>query len=65
MDCYIVRIYRRNGKSARLFVGTVEEVGVGGKKGFTDFEELKGILEVTGREKNRSGGRRRQTQDRR
>lgn len=63
MDCYIVRIYRRNGKSPRLFVGTVEEVGAIGKKGFSDFDELKDILTRPGREEVRTRGRKRRTQN--
>jgi hypothetical protein len=43
-DSYIVRIYRRDPKNNRLVAGTVEEVGVEGKKGFGSFDELQGIL---------------------
>jgi len=43
-DSYIVRIYRRDRTNPRLVAGTVEEVGVEGKKGFGSFEELRGIL---------------------
>jgi len=57
MDCYIVRVYRRNGEKHRLLVGTVEEVGVLGKKRFSDFEELKGILALPYREDPRGGGK--------
>lgn len=43
-ESYIVRIYRRGRKNPRLMVGTVEEIGVEGKKGFNSFEELRRIL---------------------
>lgn len=48
-DSYIVRIYRRDSKNPRLVAGTVEEVGVEGKKGFGNFDELRGILSVAPR----------------
>jgi hypothetical protein len=56
MDCYIIRVYRRNGENHGLLVGTVEEVGVPGKKRFSDFEELKEILALEDRENPRSVG---------
>lgn len=43
---YIIRIYRRDLRDPRMVVGTVEQVGVKMKKGFTDFEELRVILGV-------------------
>lgn len=43
---YIIRIYRRDLRNPRMVVGTVEQVGVKMKKGFTDFEELRVILGV-------------------
>ena len=52
-DSYIVRIYRRDSKNARLVAGTVEEVGIEGKKGFGNFEELRGILSDVKRGGNR------------
>lgn len=48
-DSYIVRIYRRDPKNPRLVAGTVEEVGIEGKKGFGNFDELRGILSVAPR----------------
>lgn len=56
-DSYIVRIYRRDPKNSRLVAGTVEEVGVEGKKGFGDFEELREILsdpKRTGKRRSRA-----------
>jgi hypothetical protein len=41
---YIVRIYRLDKKSPRHLVGVVEEVGVKGKKAFTNYDELWEIL---------------------
>ena len=45
-DDFIIRIYRRDRQGNRMVVGTVEQVGVKMKKGFTDFEELRAILGV-------------------
>jgi hypothetical protein len=44
MDSYIVRIYRRAGRKARILVGTVEAVGSGRKMAFSNIEELWEIL---------------------
>jgi hypothetical protein len=41
---YIVRIYRLDKKNPRHLVGVVEEVGVKGKKAFTNYDELWEIL---------------------
>lgn len=41
---YIVRIYRLDRKNPRHLVGVVEEVGVKGKKAFTNYDELWDIL---------------------
>lgn len=41
---YIVRIYRLDQKNPRRLVGVVEEVGVKGRKGFTNYDELWDIL---------------------
>jgi len=41
---YIVRIYRLDKKTPRHLVGVVEEVGVKGKKAFTNYDELWEIL---------------------
>jgi hypothetical protein len=44
LDNYIIRIYRRDKSNPLFIVGTVEEVGSRGKKGFTTFDELREIL---------------------
>ncbi|MEW6376792.1 MAG: hypothetical protein AB1502_13495 [Thermodesulfobacteriota bacterium] len=41
---YIVRIYRFEKDHSRNLVGVVEEVGVKGKKAFTNYDELWEIL---------------------
>jgi len=41
---YIVRIYRFDKKKPHHLVGVVEEVGVRGKKAFTNYDELWEIL---------------------
>ena len=41
---YIVRIYRFDKKNPRHLVGVVEEIGVTGKKAFTNYDELWDIL---------------------
>lgn len=41
---YIVRIYRFEKKNPRYLVGVVEEIGVRGKKAFTNYDELWNIL---------------------
>jgi hypothetical protein len=44
MKTYIVRVYRlEKGKPLRL-AGVVEEVGIKGRKGFTNYDELWDIL---------------------
>lgn len=45
-DDYIIRIYRRNRQNPRMVVGTLEKVGEKLKMSFTDFEELRTILNV-------------------
>jgi hypothetical protein len=37
---YIVRIYRFDKKNPHHLVGVVEEIGVKGKKAFTNYDEL-------------------------
>ena len=53
MDYYIVRIYRQEKKKSHDLVGIVEAVdpkdGRKEKKAFTTFEELREILNDTGR----------------
>jgi hypothetical protein len=41
---YIVRIYRFEKDKPKSLVGVVEEVGVEGKKAFTNYDELWDIL---------------------
>lgn len=41
---YIVRIYRFKKDNPRSLVGVVEEVGVKGKRAFTNYDELWDIL---------------------
>jgi hypothetical protein len=45
-DDYIIRIYRRNRQNPRMVVGTLEKVGEKLKMSFTDFEELRAIMNV-------------------
>jgi len=40
MKNYIVRVYRQQQDQAQQLVGIVEEVGVDGRKGFTNIEDL-------------------------
>lgn len=47
-DDYIVRIYRRDSRRTRRFIGTVEEVGAEGKLAFETIDELWGILSRKG-----------------
>jgi hypothetical protein len=47
MKTYIVRVYRlEKGKPLRL-AGVVEEVGIKGRKGFTNYDELWDILRLS------------------
>jgi hypothetical protein len=41
---YVVRIYRFEKNNPRHLVGVVEEVGIKGKKAFTNYDELWDIL---------------------
>jgi hypothetical protein len=41
---YVVRIYRFKENNPRSLVGVVEEVGIKGKKAFTNYDELWEIL---------------------
>jgi hypothetical protein len=41
---YVLRIYRREKNDPRRLVGVVEEVGVAGKKAFSNLDELWEIL---------------------
>jgi len=41
---FVVRIYRYDKKNPRYLVGVVEEVGVKGKKAFSNYDELWDIL---------------------
>ena len=40
MTNYIVRVYRQEEEKPHQLVGIVEEVGVEGRKGFTNIDEL-------------------------
>jgi hypothetical protein len=44
MDSYIVRVYRQEENNPRKLVGVVEEVGVKGKRAFTNVDDLWEIL---------------------
>jgi hypothetical protein len=44
MKSYVVRVYRLEKGKRRAIVGTVEDVGVKGKKAFSDIDELWDIL---------------------
>ena len=63
MDNYIVRIYRSEKDNPRKLVGLVEEVGKDGRRGFTNLDELWGILNPPGKDaalergKEREGGK--------
>ena len=48
LDNYIIRIYRREKTAPRMIVGIVEIVGTKMKKGFTNFDELREILQRGG-----------------
>jgi hypothetical protein len=41
---YIINIYRGEKDKPRSLVGVIEEVGLKGRKGFTDYDELWEIL---------------------
>lgn len=49
MESYILRIYRRKAREARILVGTVEEVGKDEKKSFRSSAELCEILDSKGK----------------
>ena len=40
MDSYIVRVYRRSGEAGREVSGLVERVGNGGRKAFSNSDDL-------------------------
>jgi hypothetical protein len=48
---YIVRVYRHDKDNPRELVGLVEEVGKEGRRGFTNLDELWGILNSPDRRK--------------
>ena len=50
MGNYIVRIYRSEKGNPRKLVGLVEEVGKDGRRGFTNLDELWGILNQAGKD---------------
>ena len=47
MKTYIVRIYRFEDKKPFKLVGVVEEVGVEGRKAFSNYGELSNILKAS------------------
>jgi len=47
VDSYIVRIYRQEKNNPRKLVGVVEEVGVKGKRAFTNIDDLWEILSAS------------------
>lgn len=49
MNKYIVRICRYKKNSPRSLVGIIEEIGIRGKKAFTNYDELWEILNTTKR----------------
>ncbi len=48
LENYIIRIYRHEKNDPLKIVGTVEEVGMEGKKAFTNYDELWDILNMAG-----------------
>ncbi len=44
MDSYVVRVYRQEKDNPSKLVGVVEEIGVKGKRAFTNIEDLWEIL---------------------
>jgi hypothetical protein len=50
MESYIIRIYRRSETVPHKFIGVVEEVDDGGKRAFTNLQELWEILNPGKRE---------------
>ena len=50
MKKYIIDIYRGEKDKPRSLVGVIEEVGLKGKKGFTNFDELWEILNPVNKE---------------
>ena len=55
MKSYVVRIYRFEEKHPLSLVGVVEEVGVKGKKAFTNIDELWEILRSVRKEPGQVG----------
>jgi hypothetical protein len=53
MECYIVRVYRRNEPEPQNIIGLVETVGTGGTKPFRNAGELLDIL--AGRDAKKTG----------
>ncbi len=46
MQSYVVRVYRNNKENPYGLVGLIEEVGVEGKRAFTNLDELWNILKT-------------------
>jgi len=49
---YILSIYRGEKDKPRSLVGVVEEIGLKGRKAFTNLDELWEIVNPVGREQN-------------
>jgi len=58
MDCYIVRIYRRDEDEPGNFIGVVEAVGLAEQKPFKDAKELVTILSAAEAHKTKKPARR-------
>ena len=52
MKKYILSIYRGEKDKPRSLVGVVEEIGLKGRKAFTNLDELWEIVNPVGREQN-------------
>jgi hypothetical protein len=52
---YIIDIYRGEKDKPRSLVGVIEEVGLKGRKGFTNFDELWEVLNPVDRTRNPQG----------
>jgi hypothetical protein len=55
LDCYIVRVYRKQADDPNVLVGLLEEVGKQGKRAFASMGELCELLAQGGKESGKSG----------
>lgn len=68
MTNYIVRVYRQQPNNPHRLVGIVEEVGVDGRRGFTNIDELWDIFKQRSPKKfsttsvKKTGGRTKRSQ---